>query len=290
MTDRSMAAWTLGGMAFLAALAVAVPARAQYFSNRDGYTDAGGYRVQVEIDPYLWLPATSGNVDFARSDVSNHISGDFSTEVPTLQKLANVLHFSFMGAGIVRYGPYFGEIDLQYINASQSQTLRTGPLGEHSLRVNLGAEITRVAPGIGYTVYSGNLGSVPTYVDARAGFAYFSSSTTLKGEDRLQGEASVSGDFVQPWLGARIGFVPTPRWRVELGALVQGMGVDGGSWGWGASAVASYAFTSWLSADLGFRALNTDNRDFGGSRTAGDSARTMNITAYGPLAGIGLRF
>lgn len=35
------------------------------------------------------------------------------------------------------------------------------------------------------------------------------------------------------WLGGRASFVMTPCWRVELGALVQGLGVDDGAWGMG---------------------------------------------------------
>jgi hypothetical protein len=36
---------------------VAQPASAQLFSPRNGYAADGSYRVQVEVTPYLWLPA-----------------------------------------------------------------------------------------------------------------------------------------------------------------------------------------------------------------------------------------
>jgi hypothetical protein len=101
-------------------------ARAQNFSNHDGYTEGGSYRVQLEVSPYLWLPATSGKIGFARQAVANHISGAFGTAVPSLAGLANTLHFSFMGDTVLRYGPYSAETDIQYISASKSTNLPSG--------------------------------------------------------------------------------------------------------------------------------------------------------------------
>jgi hypothetical protein len=264
------------------------PAQAQYFSNHDGFTDSGGYRTQVELSPYLWLPATSGHIGFARQAVASRISGNFSSGVPSIADLASTLHFSFMGAGLVRYGPYSGELDLQYVSGSQSSDLPTGPLGGHN-RINVSISYFRIAPGLGYMVYSGDLLGIPVSADARVGFAYFTHSETLKGEEDLSGEVKTDGDFVQPWIGGRLDFVPGPHWRIELSALAQGLGVSGGSWGWGASLIGSYAFNSWFSADAGFRALATD-RESGNLNLPQSSNRTIDVTAYGPVLGATIRF
>jgi hypothetical protein len=164
-------------------------AQAQFFSNKDGYTAGGKYQIQLEVTPYVWLPATSGSVGFASLRISDRSAGNFSTAVPSLSKLASSLHGAFMGAGVVRYGPYSGEIDIQYADASQSKTLFTGPNGGVA-RVNASASLVRVAPGIGYQVYSSELFGIATSADARVGFAYFSSSQSLKGEADLTGETS----------------------------------------------------------------------------------------------------
>ncbi|MBV8705029.1 MAG: hypothetical protein JO118_15120, partial [Acetobacteraceae bacterium] len=50
----------LAVLAGLTVLLHARPARAQV-SARDGYAPDGSYRVQVEVTPYAWLPATSTN-------------------------------------------------------------------------------------------------------------------------------------------------------------------------------------------------------------------------------------
>jgi hypothetical protein len=158
---------TVGICATLLALAglASGPARAQLFSNKDGYSADGTYRVQVELSPYVWLPATTGSVGFASAAVANRISGNFSTSVPSASELADSLHAAFMGAGLVRYGPYSGEIDIQYVDASQSKTVFTGPNGT-VLRINASSSLVRVAPGIGYQVYSGEVSGIPVSADA----------------------------------------------------------------------------------------------------------------------------
>jgi hypothetical protein len=259
-------------------------AHAQYFSNHDGYTDSGGYRVQVELSPYLWLPAISGKIGFAHQAVANNISGNFGAGVPSVSSLASTLHISFMGAGLLRYGPYSGEMDLQYVNGSESKTLLT-TANETALRVNTEVSYVRIAPGVGYQVFTNDVLGVPVSADARAGFAYFTHSQTLKGEGNLTGEVSDDSNFVQPWLGGRIDIIPAPHWRIEIGTHAQGLGVNGGSWGWGVSIIGSYAFTDRFAADLGFRALSIESGNISGA-----SARRLSITAYGPVLGVSFRF
>lgn len=267
---------------------VSQPARAQYFSNRDGYTNTGAYRVQVELDPYLWWPGFSGSVHFADPIVNDQRPGSLNTGLLSPSLLVNILHAAFMGAGIVRYGPYSAEVDLQYLSVSQSKDLPPGPEGA-TLRVNSALQLLRIAPGLGYQVYAGDVYGIPTSVDARAGFSYLVTWQTYTGEADLAGRsASASPSFVQPWLGTRVYFIPAPRWRIELGAIVQGFGVDGGSWGWGASGIVSYAINEWATVNVGARALETER--FGLGRTSFGQHRSMSLITYGPVIGVGFRF
>ena len=268
------------------AAVTATPAQAQYFSDHDGYTDSGDYRVQLEVSPYLWLPASSGKIGFARQAVSDHISGEFSTTIPSANELAESLHFSFMGDSLLRYGPYSVEADLQYISAFKSKTLSTTADGGLN-RIRVNTSFVRIAPGLGYQVYGGDVLGVPTSVDARVGFAYFTHWENLQGEGNLTGRVNSSGDFIQPWFGTRIDFIPAPSWRIELTAMAQGLGVSNGSWGWGASAMLSYAVTDWFALDAGYRALNTQR--FGSRNLPDASRRSLDITAYGPVLGATFR-
>ena len=288
MKSRNITGVALFAFVFAIASFAAKPAQAQYFTNHDGYTDSGAYRVQVELDPYLWWPGFSGSVHFASPLVSGRAPSAFNTGLLSPSLLVHTLHFAFMGSGIVRYGPYSAEMDLQYLSVSQSQTLFTGAQGGE-VRVKSAFQMLRVAPGVGYQVYAGNVYGLPTSVDARAGLAYVTTWQTYTGEGVLAGRSSSSDpDFIQPWLGGRIDFIPEPRWRIELSALVQGFGVDGGSWGWGATGGVSYAINDWASVNLAARALRTQR--FGLGRTAFGQQRSINLITYGPLIGIGIRF
>lgn len=266
-------------------LLAATAAHAQLFSVHDGYADDGKYRVQVEISPYLWLPAVAGSVHTSSARIG---TSDFNSGFPTAAELKHSLHAAFMGSGLLRYGPYSAEIDTQYIDASSSSTLATGRFGR-VYSVNSGLSLVRVAPGFGYKVYSGDDIGVPVMVDVRVGFAYLSTNTTLTGEGPLGGGGTSENSFVQPWLGLRATFVPAPRWRVELAGLVQGLGVQNGSWGWGASVIGSYAVTRLVDIDLGFRALANARGD-GSGGLQGSDARSFSTTAYGPVAGVTFRF
>jgi hypothetical protein len=76
---------------------------------------------------------------------------------------------------------------------------------------------------------------------------------------------------------------------VELGALVQGFGVSGGSWGWGASFLVSYAVTDWMVVTGGIRALKTERIE-DNVGPLGSGKRSFDLVAYGPLLGVGFRF
>src|SRR5271167_152099 len=126
MKSRNITGVALFAFVFAVAGLAAKPAQAQYFTNHDGYTDSGAYRVQVELDPYLWWPGFSGSVHFASPLVNDRTSGNFNTGLLSPKLIADTLHAAFIGAGIVRYGPYSAEMDLQYFSVSQSKTLFTG--------------------------------------------------------------------------------------------------------------------------------------------------------------------
>jgi outer membrane protein OmpA-like peptidoglycan-associated protein len=267
---------------------VGLPARAQYFSNRDGYTSTGAYRIQVELDPYLWWPGLSGSVNYAAPIANSRLPNTFNSGLLSPSDLAHILHAAFIGDGLVRYGPYSAEMDLQYISMSQSQDLPSGPLG-NSFRVKAALQLLRIAPGVGYQVYAGKIYGIHASVDARVGFSFFTTWQSYTGEEDLAGRSSSSNtNFVQPWVGLRADFIPAPRWRIELAGLVQGLGIDGGSWGWGASGAISYAVNEWFSVNLAARALNTER--FGQSRDTLGGRQSLHITTYGPIFGVGFRF
>lgn len=253
-------------------------------SAQDGFGSSGTYQWNLELDPYLWLPAA--NASFAAGH-NEQFSADVTSGVPSVSQLADSLHGAFMGAALTRYGPFSGELDFQWVDASQGKTAGPDRNGRVA-HLSASASYVRVAPGVGYEVFNGAIGGMPLTVDARAGFAWFSWSAKVSSEFDPAG-VSPSGSFVQPWLGFRASIYPAERWRVELAALGQGFGVSGGSWGWGTSLIGTYSFNSWFSLNLGFRALNSTRYE-SNTGPLGSGQRALDFTAYGPLVGVGFRF
>ena len=259
-------------------------ALAQPVSAQDGFAANGTYQWNFELDPYLWLPAASASFAAGRN---GQFTGGTTTSVPSISDLFQTLHGAFMGAAITRYGPFSGEVDIQWVDGAQGKTVGPGPGGNFG-HLSLSASYVRVAPGFGYEVWNGALAGLPLTVDARVGFAYFSWSAKATSLFDPVG-VSPGGSFVQPWLGFRASLYPAERWRVELAALGQGFGVSGGSWGWGTSLIGTYSVNSWFDVNLGFRALSSSRYD-DDVGVLGGRQRSFEFTAYGPLAGVGFRF
>jgi hypothetical protein len=287
--SREVKAAAIFSVTFLAIAGLAsARAQAQFFSNKDGYAADGSPKLQVELTPYVWWPGISGSVHFASPLVANRASGNFNTGLVSTSLIKETLHAAFIGAGIVRYGPYSAEVDLQYFSVSQSKDLLADRAGS-ALRVKTAVELVRVAPGVGYQVYTGDAFGIPTSIDARVGFSYVTASETFTGESDLTGRSSsLDSSFIQPWLGIRADFILSPRWRIELGALAQGFGVDGGSWGWGASGLVSYAMTDWAALTFGARAIQTER--YGLGFTSFGERRSISLVTYGPVVGVSFRF
>jgi hypothetical protein len=283
MLPRRMASRAIAGSVLCFGLTLwRGEARAQY-SAHDGYTENGGYQVHVELTPYLWLPATTGTLSVGGSFAGQDVS--FGSGPPSVPDLAHSLHGALVAFGLVRYGPWSAELDFQWIDAFHKSTFQPNVFGP-ALGLSDTVRFYRVAPGVGYQVYSGYLGATPITVDARAGFSVFSWNATANITQTLAPGVSVSHSFAQPWAGFRADFYPWTDWRFEIAANAEGFGVDGGVWGWGASGLVYYSINRWLDVAGGIRALSSRGRGNG----SGPFARSLNITTYGPVLGVGIRF
>lgn len=277
MTDRpALRLPALLGVAALAGMLAAAPAHAGVSAD-DGYTASGAPEVHVELTPYAWLPATAAHFDLGPR---GGISGSASSGIPTASKIEDSLQGAFMGNGLVRYGPLSAELDILWVDMAGDHTTEPDRRGR-TFGLHGSASLTRVAPGFGYEVVKSAIGGVPVTVDLRAGFAAFWWSGKLSSTDNLFGGQSGSDSFIQPWLGGRVTFYPAPRWRVSIAAAAQGLGVDGGSWGYDAALLVSWAATGWLNVTGGFRAIRSSRID---------GPKSIDATVYGPMLGVGFTF
>ncbi|MGH7069290.1 MAG: hypothetical protein ACREFO_04670 [Acetobacteraceae bacterium] len=73
----------------------------------DGYAPDGTYQWHFELAPYAWVPATSAHIK-----LGNGASVNTNAGMPSISQLRSVLTGVFMGYGLVRYGPWSGELDI----------------------------------------------------------------------------------------------------------------------------------------------------------------------------------
>jgi hypothetical protein len=285
LTFRRFKTSVFGGCAAACAIVIVSSIAHAGVSVDDGYRSDGLPQAHFELDPYVWLPATS-----AKITLGNGASLDISQGVPSPSEVLSKLTGAFTGFGLARYGAFSAELDVDYVSATETKNL--GPdIRTLSRSIKLDTSLFRISPGYGYEVFRGDVGTVPATLDARAGFTYTDPSATLTfTRTNLAGMtnqfgAGGGGGFVQPWLGGRVAIYPWPNWRFSLDGAAQGFGVSGGSWGWQVGAYVTWAANSWLNVIAGYRALNTER--------IGDSPqaiRNINLTVYGPVLAVGFSF
>jgi len=254
-------------------------------SPQDGFSPDGTPAPRFEVAPYLWLPATD-----AEFLLGNGAQVDIDRGVPSLSSLLHVLKGAFLGAGLVRYGRWSGVLDIQFIDAAENKGL-PALLPDVTRNLKMDVSYVRVAPGVGYQVYNGLLGTVPATLDGRLGFSWLQLEGSLKldqtgpaGKTRIS-DINHSSSFVQPWIGLQGALYPGQNWRFQVEAMVDGFGVSGGSWGWGAAAILTWAANDWLNLNAGYRALHADREEPQSAKI-----RSINVTAYGPVVSAGFSF
>jgi hypothetical protein len=237
----------------------------------------------VELQPYLYLPRSSITIGLARA-AGQDITIDRPR--PTLANVLAKLDAAFTCDCVARYGNLSGEVNIVYVAVSDTTNFPAkGPIPAASLYAK--ASVFLISPGLGYRVIPTTSTSKVSF-DVRAGFTYASTTADV---DLTAGQFADSVNhgisFLQPWVGTRVDYYPSPKWRIENTLALTGLGVDGGSIGWNTKLAFSYLITKWLDVSLGYAAQRL-TRD---SPTLPDgSNRSVDILLYGPYAAVGLRF
>jgi hypothetical protein len=268
----------LMALAMMFGLAVAQPALAQ-FSSQEGYA-SGAPHWTFEAQPYLWLPATTAKVGLARAPGLD-LSGTFH---PTLANVIGSLNAAVTCDCLVRYGDFSGEFNLSYISLSGTKGFPPILPGQPQRRLNGSVKLFLISPGLGYRIYHNDKVSF----DARVGFSYsqVDANARFLGSPLAERDG-VSTSFIQPWIGERFDYYPTPKWRIENATAITGLGVDGGAIGWNTHIGVSYLITTWLDTSIGYAASQTERSNTPGPNGQNNS---VNILNYGPYLAFGFRF
>ena len=287
--DHTITARCKKGGALFAAAAFAAglacqPAAAEGFSTHEGFTADGAYQWHIDLSPVGFAPHIEGQA--AGLGPRGQVAGSGSASAWTL--LQN-LQGAFFGSGEVRYGPYSGEIGIDYAEVGKSQSVYAARLGRE---IGATASFTTVlvSPGIGYEAYRGEVASVPTSLDVRVGFQYIYSDPSLTTDRNLLGTFGKSNETVSPWVGLRLSVYPTDHWRIALLGNFGGLGVNDGSVNWKTTLMASYLFTDWFYVDFGMAAFGLNQIDKYTTRIGQQTQQSLHVVGYGPVLGVGFRF
>ena len=279
--DCSKACLMLAGAGFAMAGLISDPAAAP-FSARESYTPDGAYQFSVELTPYLFLPAVNASIGLNRLA---GVDASVNQGIPSLAKVLSSLNMAFIGDGLVRYGPYSAEINVQYVDAFQKRNFPPGPFSRQAT-LKTDVSLVRVTPGIGYQLLPTDADSRFT-LDARVGFQYLGLDANSGFEGSPFGGISRSTSDAEPWLGLRGTYYPSPNWRITADAAATGFSVNGGDWGWNGRVGVSYLVTSWFDVSLGFFAMQTNEPEGSGFLNA---PRSVHLLSYGPILAFGFRF
>jgi hypothetical protein len=269
-------------MALLFGLLGAHPAMAQ-FSATEGLSSSGAPQLTAELQPFVWLPATSASIGLNRPPGTDLV---VNLPRPTIADVAGSLDGAFSCACLVRYGNWSGEVTVEYVGLHTSEFVAPILPGGTGATLNNHLRVFYIQPGIGYRVLP-NSSLSDVSLDLRAGFSYSDVSVSASfAKDRFGGVTRTS-DFIQPWIGERLDYYPTPKWRLENTFALTGLGVSGGAVGWNARAGVSYLVAKWFDVSAGYFASQTYKNQTDGPN---GEVRNLNLMQYGPYMAVGFRF
>ena len=249
------------------------------FSTREGFNADGKPTPAFEAQLWLYLPAVNATVGLGRPP---GIDINVNRPRPTLADVVNSLSFAFDCDCTVRYGDFVGEVSFLYVATKEKATFPPTPPLLPQAVLNSKVDVIYVSPGIGYRV----LRTENLSIDARAGFTYAALNTDAEfAAGRFAASRSFSPSFTQAWLGERIDYYPSPRWRIESTAAITAVGEAKN--GWNAKFAVSYLVNKWVDVTLGYMGSQL-NHDVPPARDGSD--RSASILLYGPMAALGVRF
>lgn len=287
--DHTTTARCVKGSMLFAAAALAVgfasqPAAAAGFSPNEGFTADGAYQWHIDLNPAGFAPHIEATANGLGP--RGQVGADGSASA---WKLLSVLQGAFFGVGVVRYGPYSAEMNIDYVEVGKSESTYAPRLGRE-VGVNANYTMVLVSPGIGYEAYRGEVASVPASLDVRAGFQYLYSDPSLTTDRNLLGGAGTSSEYVAPWIGLRASVYPTDHWRVSLLGNLGGLGINDGSVNWKTTLLASYLITDWAYVDFGIAAIGLNQIHKDTTVINRQTQQSLHAIGYGPVLGVGFRF
>lgn len=256
--------------------------------------DEPGTLARVTISPYAWLTSQSGDLTVSGITIDADVSfAELVDKSDTLFALAGAvdveygrLVFQFSGLySRVKFEESRGVFRNGTVRSDVTQTLEWYELfGGYRL---LDTPLRQDESPSGRMTLDGFVGGRLTAIDVSATLSGSTTVTLPDGEVLERGttrERGRSEEWLEPFVGARLGVDLNDRWSLSLRGDVGGFGISGATFAWSTTALVGYRWKmdGWtLAAFGGFRMLG---QDYG----SGDFA--WDVISYGPLLGAQFSF
>lgn len=228
--------------------------------------DTHAKSLRIEMTFYTWLSSLSSELITRRGETTSDVG---------LNKILDALDFANFAHLEVQRGKWGVFSELDYIKLSQDTEFRT-PRRSLPFKVHADAVVKE-------TMFE--LGAIRSFEASRVGFDVLVGARYFRLEsDANIGplDSTVSKDWVDPLIGARLRWQIYDKWLASLRADFAGFGVGSGSeLSTNIVAALSYRINDRYSVAFGYRYLDIDYE--------GDAVE-MTTTTYGPVIGMSIRF
>lgn len=221
--------------------------------------------VRIELTMYTWLPTVSTEVTTDDEEVSSEV--DLS-DILDAMDFANFAHLEVVKG---KWG-MFSELDFVKLSNDTEIRVPRAPL------VQVGAD------GVIKQTMA-ELGVFRTFEKPRWAVDVFAGARYIRLESDVHAgflESSITKDWLDPMLGARLRLHLSEKWHASLGGDLAGFGVGSGSeLTTNIVGVFSYDISDRYSVRFGYRYLDIDYET---------DAAEISMTTSGPVLGMAIRF
>lgn len=241
-----------------------------------GQTAKSGW--EFEVIPYLWMAGVGGDVKAKGEDA--HMSASFGD-------IWDNLEFGAQAHVEARNGKWGMFLDATYLDVSNTkEEIRREDFGPVDGKVDITEWIVEL--GGAYQVAKWRVqkeSAVSLDILGGGRYWYMEGKLTLSHPDLdSSGSQSVSDDWIDPFVGARLGVELGRYFTLGLRGDIGGFGV-GSEFSWNAMITLRYRITRLISAWVGYRALGVDYKT-----GSGDDKVEYDLVMHGPMIGLGFSF
>lgn len=217
-----------------------------------------------ELTPYIWFVGLDYEVEVRDIEVSGDVDFD---------ELFDAVDFAALAAFQARKGRWSVWTALDYFELSESDSV-----GRFERKFEIELDYMALEVGGAYMVYAEG-----PQLELLAGARYTDIDIDLELEALLENparKASGGDDWVDPFVGARVGFEFTDWWYSTLRADVGGFDV-GSELTWQVLATMGFRLSESIDLRVGYKHVDIDYEDGGNS---------ADLELSGPIAGLTFRF